>query len=49
MNNCKSFKPSVDNNSKILTLGSMPGVKSIEARQYYAHPQNEWGVVKTRY
>lgn len=46
MNNCKSFKPSVDNNSKILILGSMPGVKSLEDQQYYAHPQNRfWKVM----
>ena len=46
MNNCKSFKPSVDKNSKILILGSMPGVKSLEEQQYYAHPQNRfWKVM----
>ena len=42
MNNCKSFKPSIDNNSKILILGSMPGVKSLANSQYYAHPQNRF-------
>ena len=46
MNNCKSFKPSINNNSKILILGSMPGVKSLEEQQYYAHPQNRfWKVM----
>ena len=46
MNNCKSFKPSIDNNSKVLILGSMPGVKSLEMCQYYAHPQNRfWKVM----
>ena len=42
MDNCKSFKPSIDNNSKILILGSMPGIKSLEEQQYYAHPQNRF-------
>ena len=46
MNNCKSFAPSIDNNSHILILGSMPGVKSLEMCQYYAHPQNRfWKVM----
>ncbi len=46
MNNCKSFKPSIDNNSTVLVLGSMPGIKSLEERQYYAHPQNRfWKVM----
>ena len=46
MKKCKSFKPSIDNNSKILILGSMPGIKSLEEQQYYAHPQNRfWKVM----
>ncbi len=43
---CESFLPSIDKNSKILILGSMPGVKSLEQQQYYAHPQNRfWKVM----
>lgn len=46
MATCKSFKPSIDKNSKILILGSMPGIKSLEEQQYYAHPQNRfWKVM----
>ena len=40
--NCKSFFPNIDKNSEILILGSMPGVKSLEEQQYYAHPQNRF-------
>lgn len=42
MNECKSFLPNIDKRSKILILGSMPGVKSLEMQQYYAHPQNRF-------
>jgi len=35
-----SFKPIINENSKILILGTMPGIKSLEMRQYYAHEQN---------
>ena len=42
MTNCKSFQPNIDNNSKIIILGSMPGVKSLEEQQYYAHPNNRF-------
>ena len=42
MSECKSFKPSIDKQSKILILGSMPGVKSLEEQQYYAHRKNRF-------
>lgn len=37
-----SFPPIISENSKILILGSAPGVKSLEMQQYYAHPQNQF-------
>ena len=40
MANCQSFLPQINKNSKILILGSMPGIKSLEEQEYYAHPQN---------
>ncbi len=42
MNRIKSFPPIIDEQSKILILGSVPGVKSLQMQQYYAHPQNQF-------
>lgn len=42
MNRISSFPPLVFENSKILILGSVPGIKSLEMQQYYAHPQNKF-------
>lgn len=42
MNRINSFPPIVDEQSQILILGSVPGVKSLEMQQYYAHPQNQF-------
>ncbi len=39
---CESFSPQVNTKSKILILGSMPGIKSLEEQKYYAHPQNRF-------
>lgn len=45
-NRISSFPPLIDHQSEILILGSIPGVKSLEMQQYYAHPQNKfWKII----
>ena len=42
-----SFAPIIDENSKVLILGSFPSVKSRQVGFYYGNPQNRfWGMLE---
>jgi len=42
----RAFAPVVDENTRLLILGSLPGDASLKAQAYYAHPQNAfWRLV----
>jgi len=46
-NRINSFDPIYDENSKILILGTMPSIASLEQGMYYSHPRNAfWKILK---
>ncbi|MEZ5645650.1 MAG: DNA-deoxyinosine glycosylase [Burkholderiaceae bacterium] len=42
MNRLQGLPPVVGPATRLLVLGSFPGVASLRARQYYGHPQNQF-------
>lgn len=42
----QSFQPIIGNNPKILVLGTLPSIKSLEIQQYYGNPRNSlWKII----
>ena len=47
MTRLKGLAPLVSPTTRVLVLGSFPGVKSLQLKQYYAHPQNQfWPILQ---
>jgi hypoxanthine-DNA glycosylase len=42
MDRIQSFGPVINQNSRIIILGSIPGIASLRENQYYAHPLNQF-------
>lgn len=42
MNTKRSFEPIIDDNSKVIILGTIPGEQSLKKGEYYANPNNQF-------
>lgn len=46
MSRVRSFSPIIDAKSRILILGSMPGIESLRKQEYYGYPRNQfWNII----